>query len=161
MKVSMVWPFRSESITRPRADRGTSRANDSVTPGGLTTGRASRVQNSDIDPEPLDLKLFNQRYKDIQILRKIATGTLTSDDKNQLSGVLAPLAESLTREPLLKEVKRWNEVFGDVFVGLDSFKLQLERGIPFAPSDFDLSEDSARIAIDALTRRLLRAKVAA
>ena len=42
--------------------------------------------------EPLDLALFNQRYHDIQVLRQIATGKITSIRPSQLSGVLAPLA---------------------------------------------------------------------
>ena len=55
--------------------------------------------------EPLDLALFNQRYHDIQVLRQIATGKITSIRPSQLSGVLAPLAATLTKDPLLKEVQ--------------------------------------------------------
>lgn len=163
VEVSMGWFSRNDLDTRERANRpavhsGASSQAHSPRAGGHNQVEAS---SSGLDRVPLDVALFDQRYQDIQVLRKIADGRLSSVKKEQLSGVLAPLAESLTRDPYLKEVKRWSEVFADVFVGLDSFKLQLDQGIPFSFHDFDLSEDSARIALDALTRRLLKTKVAA
>ena len=159
--VTMGWPFKNVSATRPRADRDAAEAPATTVRDRLTTGQRSSVRNRVFDPLPLDLNRFNERYEDIKVLRNVANGTLTSVEEHQLSRVLAPLAKSLTKEPYITEVKRWNEVFADVFVGLDSFKLQLDQGVPFAPSDLDLSEDSARIAIEALVRRLLRKKVAA
>lgn len=106
-------------------------------------------------------KSFKTMYQDIQVLRDLAEGRVKSISPDQLAGVLKPLAKSLTAERALKEIQRWNEIFDDVFVGLDSFNLQLENEIPFSTSDLALSIDSARIALDSLAQRLLRTKTAA
>lgn len=122
----------------------------------------TRRRDSPLVDTPLvaDEELQNLRdsflgmYQHIDTLRKIAEGRRAEVTPDLLRGPLQPYDDFLESEFAKKELQRWKEIFAPVFAGLELFDLQLRQGAELTYRELALSNDSARLALDAIVQRL-------